>query len=261
MQKYIYGLVLSIAFVANAYGCNLMAVGDQITRGDGSINGYREPLQIRLDAAGLSCNFVGDQSDGQDSDPTDGVTFDPHWQGSTNLFADVLAESIGSKVAQYHPDIVLLNIGTYDVLVQVVRNGPGTSLQPPFLAALDVVNVVDIIHATSPSTQIVVMIPGRGNPRNTLLVDLGSNVLALMRMRTFASVLDWGAILVAPSDYVALELPNQLGAKKIADAIFSAVEPRVRALNTPPPVPVPTALWLFGSALCGLTMRRRHVMI
>lgn len=248
-----------------AFACTIMFIGDQITRGDGpqptvdnGTVGFRLPYQQALADEGLTCNFVGDQSDGH-GNVNATTAFKPHWQGSDNLFADVLADGIAAKILQYQPDIAIVNTGTYNVLVKLVESVSGTTLQPAAEAAADVMRVVDTIYGARVNTLIVLVIPGTGNPRNASLVGLRTNLLSLLGTRQFLQLVDLSLALRAPDDYIATVLPTREGYERSAIALFGVTELRVRELQpAPAPVPIPPAILLLGPALiCVCTKRRR----
>jgi lysophospholipase L1-like esterase len=106
-----------------------MALGDSITEGkfvgDG---GYRQDLQNLLAAGGYSYNFVGQEDDGNPANYT-GYSIgmaDPNHEGFASFRIDELlnggtedghtAPPIGTTLAQYQPNVVLLMIGTNDIL-------------------------------------------------------------------------------------------------------------------------------------------------
>lgn len=262
--------MFSLLATANSFaaGCTAMLASDTFMTIAGSQEspdygaaGLRVYLQKSVAEAGLACDWVGDNAIGFDHNDADGFEFDPDMVGGGTLYADELSKVIGEKVLQYQPKLFVLYVGSDDVLSQIVPNGPGTSLQPPWLAALDVALVVDTVHVKAPEAPIVVMVPVTGINHNALLEELRTNILSLMIERTFVKVIDTGRLVIAPEEYVSLKYLNEDGAKKAADALFVVTQPIFEGLNAPTPVPAPAAGWLLGSALCGLVMMRRRTKV
>ena len=87
----------------------IMPLGDSITVGVGSPgkNGYRMDLQRRLRAAGVTTDFVGSQSDGDNGD------LDHEGRGGWTI--DQIAAQVDRRLAETSPDIVLLHAGTNNI--------------------------------------------------------------------------------------------------------------------------------------------------
>jgi lysophospholipase L1-like esterase len=97
-----------------------MPLGDSITRGSNSANapngdipgGYRKELASRLTASGTAFDFVGARSDNASGG------LDPHHGGIESLRTSDALASISAWLA-LKPDIVLLHLGTNDILQNV----------------------------------------------------------------------------------------------------------------------------------------------
>jgi len=139
--------VLSPSFFGRESGgpraLRIMPAGDSLTRGssgwpkDDPRGGYRGPLWARL--AGQAVDFVGTARGGphaidRDHESWDGITVE---ELAGKLFADLPAQA---------PDVILLHIGTNDVL-----HGHSPDLVAGRLAAL-----IDGIVARAPRTQLLV---------------------------------------------------------------------------------------------------------
>jgi lysophospholipase L1-like esterase len=120
---------LAIGVRGYAGTTTFMALGDSITEGkyvgDG---GYRQDLQNLLAAGGISYNFVGQEDDGNPANYT-GYSIgmaDPNHEGFASFRIDQIlnggseeghtAPPIGTTLAEYDPNVVLLMIGTNDIL-------------------------------------------------------------------------------------------------------------------------------------------------
>ncbi len=91
-------------------------MGDSITAGTGESASYRRPLWQSLKALGANVDFVGSMDDNNTGPPP----FDDYdWdnEGHGGYTADELAERLPEWILAYDvPDIVLLHIGTNDLL-------------------------------------------------------------------------------------------------------------------------------------------------
>ena len=96
-----------------AEALRIMPLGDSITRGShraGAVpGGYRKELSNRLNAAGVTYNFVGNRND----NPAPGV--DPDHQGSDGIRTDETLAIISNWLPR-DPDIVLMKLGTNDLI-------------------------------------------------------------------------------------------------------------------------------------------------
>ena len=89
----------------------IMPLGDSLTSGYRVPGGYRPQLHDGLTASGWSFDFVGSISS-----PTDMA--DPDHEGHNTYVIDELITTTAEMVPLYEPDIVLLLIGTNDVVSQ-----------------------------------------------------------------------------------------------------------------------------------------------
>ena len=90
----------------------IMPLGDSITAGIGSTarGGYRVTLWNECKAAGWNVAFVGSQQSGPDSLPEKSHEGHPGWR------IDQLSNYIVSWLKLYQPHIILLHIGTNDII-------------------------------------------------------------------------------------------------------------------------------------------------
>jgi hypothetical protein len=255
---------LVTAMPVHAEGCKIQAFFDQSfaevagTLPDPTYGmvGIRLPIQASLAALNLSCDWVGDNSIGFDLSATDGFTFDPNFEGGGRATAYDFGATIGLKMEEYKPNIVLIGLGAYDFDL-MVQNGPGMSPQSPSGAAANVIHLVDVAHETDPTAKIVLLVPNTGINHHKPYEDLRLSILSLMITRTFADVVDVGRLVRAPDHYVALEFLSEFGQDIVAARVVELIESTARASNIPAPVPVPSAAWLLGLALVAAVMMRR----
>src|SRR5919106_4728553 len=117
----------------------IMPMGDSITHGSGASGGYRLELKDLLMPAGHSFDFVGSQASG----PFE--IEDRQHQGHRGFKIHDIAALARDRVTTYRPDVVLLVIGTNDVIGD---HELGTA--PDRLAAL-----IDTIVEAAPASKLI----------------------------------------------------------------------------------------------------------
>jgi lysophospholipase L1-like esterase len=142
-------LVLAFLMLARAADAQtplrIMPLGDSITQGvndtvppTGPV-GYRGTLWTQLLTDGFNVNFVGSLVDGPS-------TIDRDHEGHGGFRIDQILTAIDGYLAAASPDIILLHIGTNDLL-------QGAS---PDLAAQRLAALLDRIHQDRPTAQVIV---------------------------------------------------------------------------------------------------------
>jgi lysophospholipase L1-like esterase len=131
----------------------VMPLGDSITDGLQALGGYRSDLWEYMKADGMNTDFVGSRSSGP---PQLG---DRDGEGHPGWRIHQLTAHTRGWLLKYRPDIVLLQVGTNDVIQRW-----GLSAAPTRLNAL-----IDLITATLPNAQVYVAtitpLAGRLNER------------------------------------------------------------------------------------------------
>lgn len=100
----------------------IMPLGDSITEGESGHNTYRRVLWQRLQGAGCNVDFVGTRygvSSGYRNSPAKSPPngdFDLDHEGYWDYQVNELLPFVASSVAAAQPDIVLIHVGTNDVL-------------------------------------------------------------------------------------------------------------------------------------------------
>lgn len=100
----------------------VMPLGDSITEGEANHNSYRRTLWQRLQGAGCKVDLVGSKSgvsSGYRNSPwvsPPNPDFDQDHEGYWDYRVDELLPFVGGKVASAQPDVVLIHLGTNDVL-------------------------------------------------------------------------------------------------------------------------------------------------
>ncbi|MDQ7744469.1 SGNH/GDSL hydrolase family protein [Hydrogenophaga pseudoflava] len=147
----------------------IMPLGDSITEGEAGHNSYRRVLWQRLNGAGCSVNLVGSKSgvsrgsrDSGSVQPPN-ADFDLDHEGYWDYSVNELTPRVGGLVAQAEPDVVLVHLGTNDVLGGQSANGIAQELGA----------LIDGIRAGKPDTHILLakIIPAAPDPAGTAALN------------------------------------------------------------------------------------------
>jgi lysophospholipase L1-like esterase len=118
----------------------IMPLGDSITDGFNVPGGYRVELRKRLLADGFDIDFVGSMSNGPDS------LVDKNHEGHIGWTIELIANSANGWLDAYQPDVILLMIGTNDMVTDWLY-----ASAPARLGAL-----IDQLGDRLPNAQLVV---------------------------------------------------------------------------------------------------------
>ena len=202
----------------------VMPLGDSITQGNTQLDSYRRPLWHALQGTGADVDFVGSQSanhDGAPPNPDFDVDNEGHWGWTAD---EVLAEIAGWAQAG-RPDIVLLHLGTNDML-----GGFGID------STLDeLTGIVEALRVANPGVAVLLaqLIPVRFDEGTQRIVELNQNLAGLaLSLSTEASPV----VLVDqftgfdPSTMTADGLhPNTIGEERMAQVWLQAMQPFLAA--------------------------------
>jgi lysophospholipase L1-like esterase len=133
-------------------GIRIMPLGDSITFGERSSSGggYRLPLWDEFAAAHLHVTFVGSINSGPNSLPDTANEGHPGWR------IDQISTHVVAWLGKYQPQIILLQIGTNDIIQNY-----HVATAPQRLQSLLV-----LITATLPDASVIVaQVTPLGNPR------------------------------------------------------------------------------------------------
>lgn len=209
--------------------CRILPLGDSLTEGD-SQAAYRQPLFAMTVAGRQSITFVGSMSNGPDT--VSGLPFPRDHEGHSGYYIDAehhpdlnIADLVDDAIATHQPHIILLMIGTNDVIREHL---PDSSER---LAGL-----VDQILAAAPGALLVVArIPPAGEPSDNPDVeaynaaigpmvaaraDAGANVMAVDMYAPFIAVPDYAAALLVDNVH-----PNPEGDAIVAATWYDAIAP------------------------------------
>ena len=155
----------------------IMPLGDSITEGERGHDSYRRVLWQRLNGAGCMVDLVGSKSGVSKGSRDSGSESPPHadydqdheayWGYSVNE----LLPRVSGLVGQSNPDVVLIHVGTNDVLDGQSASGVASELG----------GMIDAIRASKPDVHILLakIIPASPNATGTsafnrLIEDLAS---------------------------------------------------------------------------------------
>jgi lysophospholipase L1-like esterase len=200
----------------------VMPLGDSITfgKGDPAENGYRATLQSWLTDTGVRADFVGSQVNG--GTPHEGH---PGWRIAQ------LTANIDAWMAAARPDVVLLDIGTNDLL-----HHDHISEAPDRLGTL-----IDHIVTANPQVRIVLaklLVVDHGHEADFEWYNDTLPVVAALYPDN-VTLVDMAGVPVANTvDHVH---PNQLGYQQMAYQWYQGLRDIVPAGRTWQPVPDPFA--------------------
>lgn len=198
--------------------CTIMPLGDSITDGFTVRGGYRIPFFERAHREGKQFLFVGSRVNGPAM--VDGVPFQQRHEGhSAHTMYDApeapiprigIANYIPDVIPQYHPDIVLLMIGTNDVDGNVdLPNAPdrlGTLIDS--IIELDAHSLIVVAQIT----------PTMQDPLNERIVAFNAGIPAVVKSRA-----DAGKHVVLVDMYGAFTSDPQFKTRFLADRLHPNV--------------------------------------
>jgi lysophospholipase L1-like esterase len=209
-------LALLIALLAPACGndrvnaksaTRIMPLGDSITDGYGIPGGYRIDLWREVKDSGIDVDFVGSLQNGPTS------LGDRDHEGHTGWRIDQIQASVDGWIRAYQPNVVLLLIGTNDILRQYRVPAASERLG----------SLIDRIYTLRPATKIVVStIPPTANmTANVQIASYNAAVRKVVRTRAAARRPIWfvdGCGRFTSADLADGVHPNAAGYRKLAHA-------------------------------------------
>ena len=209
----------------------VLPLGDSITAGVPTEDGYRAILAEQLAAAGITARYVGSQRSRAGAH-----------EGWTGYTADELIPPARAALARHRPDVVLLHIGTNDLGLGV----------PIDRAVENVGRLLSLIDERSrqgspgaaPIRVFLAQIIGRdlwGNRRDEALLEYNARLAKLAAERRKAGqpivLVDMHAAIDPRQDLVDALHPSARGYQKMATAWATAVRQAYASArpNRPPP--------------------------
>lgn len=197
----------------------LMPLGDSITQADNQHDSYRRPLWLKLKSAGFDVDFVGSQTTHHRGLPPN-PDFDMDHEGHWGWRADEILDRIGEWADTELPDIVLVHLGTNDVL-QSQRTR--TTID-------EIGQIIDRIRISNSNVTILLaqLIPVDDTGRNVAIRSLNDAILHLAASKQSESspvrVVDQFFGFDPKLDTYDGLHPNPSGEEKMAQNWFSALE-------------------------------------
>jgi acyl-CoA thioesterase I len=198
-------------------GVRIMPLGDSITQADRADNSYRRPLWFKLREAGYDVNFVGStRSHYLGNAPKS--DFDQDHEGHWGWQADEVLAQIDRWTETAKPDIVLIHLGTNDIL-------RGQSFESTIA---ELRSLIQAMRRRNPNLKILLaqLIPSQDS--EALTQQFNQQISALARSLNSQSspvilVDQFSGFNVSQDTYDGLH-PNESGEQKMANRWFQALQ-------------------------------------
>ena len=190
----------------------IMPLGDSITKGSqsSSLVGYRQQLYLSLTTNDYVVDFVGSQINGTDD-------FDKNHEGHSGRTDDWIASNVYSFLSTNPADVVLLHIGTNDLLQVPPDNSPN-----------DIANILDEIDRYDENITVVLARIINRYPTTTTVTTFNNDVqtMALSRIASGDKIVivDQENALIYPDDLADGIHPNLTGYNKMANVWLDALD-------------------------------------
>ena len=122
----------------------IMPLGDSITQGQVRYGSYRRALWLLLEQSGYRVDFVGSEQRQRGGGPR-ADDYDPDHEGHWGWSLDQILPRLPEWLAQARPDVVLLHLGTNDIL----RNQPLDETVSEWLS------VLRVLHTSNPDVRVL----------------------------------------------------------------------------------------------------------
>lgn len=194
-----------------------MPLGDSITQADRNHNSYRRPLWLKLQSAGYEVNFVGStRSNYLGNAPKS--DFDQDHEGHWGWRTDEVLTQIDRWSQDAKPDIVLIHLGTNDVL--------GGRSFASTIAQLQ--KIIEVLRQRNPKIKILLaqLIPSAGGEALTQQFNQQIATVARSINSQTSPVLlvdQFSGFNVQQDTYDGLH-PNESGEQKMAVRWFQSLE-------------------------------------
>jgi lysophospholipase L1-like esterase len=221
-------LIFMTTSLNDAAAFRIMPLGDSITGGVSSAECYRLYLDRLLTAAYYSFDFVGTLTGHRwDYLPADSV-FDVDHEGHWGMDAHIMRANAGGYARAKMPDMVLLHIGTNDILHE---KDTAQSIDAMLgRTANEIGGIIDTLRKVNPNIVIFVakLILDASRTDTPMIAKLNTLIPPMVAARNTAQspliVVDqWSGLSMG--DLVDNWHPNQNGAKKMANKWYAALAP------------------------------------
>jgi lysophospholipase L1-like esterase len=204
----------------------VMPLGDSITQANTERNSYRRPLFHALQAENANVDFVGSVRQNHLGPPPN-PDFDLDHEGHWGWTADEILAEVGGWAQTHRPDIVLLHLGSNDMLR---GQGIGSTLQ-------ELSGILAALRSAHPRVVVLLaqLIPA-DTPQASRIVELNAALPGLAASLTShespVAIVDQFTGFDAVADTVDGVHPNDRGEEKMAQRWLDALRPLVIARDT-----------------------------
>jgi lysophospholipase L1-like esterase len=202
----------------------IMPLGDSITQALSDQLSYRYNLWIRLIDTGASFGFVGSQDSNYGGNPVWpehlGQSFDRHHEGHAGVRSDEIAAALPGWMSGYVPNVVLMHVGTNDVLQG----------RPNDETVFDLKQIIDLLRARNSHVAILLatLIPVTYLPQNDRITELNARIGAIVLEKNTAQspviLVDQNAGFDVVADTSDGVHPSPSGEEKMARKWFEALQ-------------------------------------
>jgi lysophospholipase L1-like esterase len=202
----------------------ILPLGDSITQGNGAHMSYRYSLWTELIDAEIDFDFVGSLSSNSNGNPTwpeyEGYVFDRDHEGHAGWRAEQILEGLPGWLEGYTPAIVLLHIGTNDVLVN-------QSTESTVKEIKQIINVLQDDNSTV-TVFLAQIIPTENPASNRRIDELNKQIDEIAEAESteesLVVVVDQNSKFDVDEDTYDGVHPNEAGEEKMAQKWFDAID-------------------------------------
>ena len=203
----------------------IMPLGTSITEGVASESSYRTHLDTMLHQAGYIFDFVGSLKKHNNNllEPTS-ITYDPDHEGHWGKTAGWLIPRVGDYVRKTNPHIVLLHVGTNDILHEENDQNPISEVIPRTINEIS--QIIDTLRAVNSTIKIALaqIIPNKRKDVHQFNLEIPKLAKEKSTIHSPVVVVDQWTEFNKEEDLVDLDHPNEIGAIKIAKNWIRAID-------------------------------------
>ena len=216
----------------------VLPLGDSITSGNSKHMTYRYPLWVKfIDSGfnfdGIHFDLVGSQNSNHNGNRVwpdyRGHSFDYDHEGHPGWRAEQILAVLPTWLKGYTPDIVLLHIGTNDVMAN----------QTTLSTINEIEQIIDVLRADNPRVIVLLakIIPTRDPILNQRIIELNQRIDSIARSKSTVEspvvIVDQNLGFNVSEDTDDGVHPNRTGAEKIAQKWFEAIAKAVQLRYLP----------------------------
>jgi lysophospholipase L1-like esterase len=216
----------------------VLPLGDSITSGNSKHMTYRYPLWVKFidsgfNSDGIHFDFVGSQDSNHNGNQVwpdyRGHSFDHDHEGHPGWRAEQILAVLPTWLKGYTSDIVLLHIGTNDVMAN----------QTTLSTINEIKQIVNVLQADNPKVIVLLakIIPTRDPILNQRIIELNQRIdsiaLSKSTVESPVVIVDQNLGFNVTEDTDDGLHPNRTGAEKIAQKWFEAITKAVQLRYLP----------------------------